>query len=120
MSGAGLTGTVGTAREREQRDGGGLPPPGGPAPGTGTGDPGQPLTRLLVASLVDPDPDKNWKIIQLKNKSIFIKIFILFIPCRTTKLQEKPSAIKKISSNLKGLSHEIDFKNFNKKLHNLA
>ncbi len=64
MSGAGLTGTVGTARAREQRDGDGLPHPGGPAPGTGTGDPGQPFARLLVASLVDPhhfytDPDAD-------------------------------------------------------------
>ncbi len=59
MSGAGLTGTVGTAREREQRDGDGLPHPGGPAPGTGTGDPGQPLACHSVASLVHPhlDPD---------------------------------------------------------------
>ncbi len=59
MSGAGLTGTAGTVREREQRDGDGLPHPGGPAPGTGTGDPGQPLARLSVDSLVDPDADPD-------------------------------------------------------------
>jgi hypothetical protein len=72
---------------------------------------GKKIREITATSAVE----KSSSLVQLYvTVVIMLRFFKDFIPKSLRTTADKPHC------NLKGLSHEIDFKNFDKKLHNLA